>query len=102
MVIMFIDTKMCTFLNRLIGIYIVSKMVLCMTEYNIKVDNGDSCDTRITFQKSSEGGRLGLEFGLKLFVILLTSIYNKLIIIIHNTEFLCHFFHSMISEKKFV
>ena len=51
-------------------------MVLCMTEYNITVDNGDICDTRITFQKSSEGGKLGLEFGLKLFIILLTSIYN--------------------------
>ena len=73
-----------------------------MTEYNIKVDNGDVCDTRTTFQKSSEGGRLELEFGLKLFIILLTSIYNILIIIIHNTAFLCRFFfHSMIYEKKF-
>ena len=73
-----------------------------MTEYNIKVDNGDFCDTRITFQKCSEGGRLGLGFGLKLFIILLTSIYNILIIIIHNTAVLCHVFHSMISEKKFL
>ena len=47
------------FLNKLIGIFIVSKLVLCMTEYNIKVENGDVCDTTITFQKSSEEGRLG-------------------------------------------
>ena len=59
MVILLIDSKMWTILNRLIGIYIASNIVLCMTEYNIKEDNGDVCDTRITFQKSSEGGRLG-------------------------------------------